>query len=243
MDWITGNYITLAIVIAYGVLFVFYLNAEKKNTDGANFKQATALKLTLSGMFCAVGVLSYYLLYNYAHRGGFYLNLQLLVVIGLFVAMAGDFFLQYIRLDIKKYKTGIRFFTGTQILFLIGMLIVYRIGWREVVITAAILALVLLLMKKQDWQLGEAQKALTAYTILITLMAAKSVTVFLTDFTAGTLLFMVGAALFLLSDILLGVWNYHTDRRAHMNVSWLAYFAGLMLIALSMSPEFAAYIG
>ncbi|MDL2236547.1 lysoplasmalogenase [Christensenellaceae bacterium OttesenSCG-928-K19] len=243
MDWITGNYITVAIVIAFAVILVLYLFAEKKNDGKQGFKKATALKLTLSSLFCAVGIISYYLLYTYAHRGGIYLTLQVFVVVGLFVALGGDFFLQYIRLDIKKFKIGILCFSITQVLFLIPMLVVYRVGWLEFVITAVVLVLVLLMMKKQDWQLGEAQKALTVYTILITFMAAKSVTVFLGDHTVGTLLFMIGAILFLVSDLLLGIWNYNTSKRAHANLNWISYFSGLMLIALSMSPEFTTYLG
>lgn len=242
MDWITGNYITLGIVIAFAVILVFYLFAEKKNDGKNGFKKATALKLTLSGLFCLVGIISYYLLYNYNTYGQIYQKMQMIVMISLFVAFAGDFFLQYIRLDIKKFKIGITCFSITQVLLIIAMGVIYSISWKEFVITAVALVLFLLLMKKQNWQLGEAQKILTIYTILISFMASKSVMVFVSDATQGTLLFMIGAILFLVSDLLLGIWNYSSNKRVHANLNWITYFSGLMLIALSISPEFTTAI-
>lgn len=243
MDFNTGNALTIVILIAYAAIFVFYLFAEKENSGKEGFKRATAVKLALSGLFCLVGVISYYLLLNFSHHNNFYLAMQLLVVIGLFTALCGDFFLQYIRLDVTKYMTGIGFFMTTQILFLVSMSILNGFTWQEFVITAVALVLVLLLMKKQDWKLGKEQKIVTVYTVLLTLMASKSVMVFWRDLSGNTLLFMIGALLFLLSDVVLGIWNYHTGKRAHANLNWVFYFSGMMLIALSISPKFQVALG
>lgn len=238
MGFIAGNHLTAVLVVIYAVLLVFYLRAEKNNDGKNGFKKATILKLTLSGIFCGVAIISYYLLYNFSHRSQIFYTLQLLIVIGLFFALGGDFFLQYIRIDEKKYKIGISLFTCTQILFVANLCIFNGVGWKEVVITIVALLLFSLLMKKQNWQLGGEQKRVTAYTILLAFMASKGFVTMLHDMTVGSVLFSVGAILFLVSDIILGIWNYNTGKIKHAWLNWITYFSGNMLIALSISPEF-----
>jgi len=242
MEFQTGNIITWVILAAYAVVFCFYIRAEKANDGKTGFKKATILKLTLSGMFCTVAMISHYLLRNYSVRSDIYFHMQLLVVIALFFALGGDFFLQYIKLDVEKFKIGIKLFMVCQILLIAMMCILYRIWWPELVITAAVLLIVLLMMKKQNWQLGGEKKVLTVYTVLLAFMASKAVVVMLSEKTVGTVMFAAGAVLFLLSDMFLGIWNYNTGKRKHANLNWLTYFAGTMLIALSISPEYLAYI-
>ncbi len=243
MGFNTGNALTIVILIAYVAVFVFYLFAEKENDGKTGFRRATAMKLTLSGLFCVVGVISYYLAYSFSHHNEIFFTMQLLIVIGLFCCLCGDFFLQYIRLDVKKYKTGIACFMTAQVLFYISMTVLNGFTWQEFVITVVALALIQVLMKKQGWQLGEERKLVTAYTVILTLMAAKSVMAFWRDLTGNTLLFMIGAIFFLLSDLVLGIWNYHTGKQAHANLNWFFYFSATMLIALSISPQFSLTLG
>ncbi len=242
MDFNTGNMVTLVIVAVYAAVLVFYLRAEAANDGPEGFKKATRLKLTLSGMFIAVSIISEYLLYNYTVRSLFYIYLQAAVIIALVLAFFGDYFLQYIKLDVKKFKIGISFFTATQIVLIAMMCILYRVGIAEFIVTVGVLLLVLLLMKKQNWKLGEEGKRLTAYTILLVFMASKAVVTFATEKSVGTLLFAIGAVLFLLSDMLLGIWNYSSGARKYANLNWITYFSGMMLIALSVSPEFLHYL-
>jgi hypothetical protein len=126
MDFVTGNIVTTIIVAVYAVVLVFYLRAEVKNDGGAGFKKATALKLTLSGMFCGVAVLSQYLLFNNTVRSLLYINIQWLVVAARGFAFFGDYYLQYIKLDVKKFKRGIGFFMVAQILLIAMMCLLYR---------------------------------------------------------------------------------------------------------------------
>jgi hypothetical protein len=244
MDFNTGNIVTIVIVAAYAMVLVFYLKAEAANDGPEGFRKATRLKLTLGGMFIAVSIISEYLLYNYTVLGLNYIYMQGAVIAALVSAFFGDYFLQYIKLDVKKFKIGISFFTATQIVLIAMMYLSHLsyIGAAEFVITVVALLLVLLLMKKQNWKLGEESKRLTVYTILLVFMASKAVTVFFKDLSVGTLLFAIGAVLFLLSDMLLGIWNYNSGARKYANLSWITYFAGMMLIALSVSPEFSHYL-
>ncbi len=239
MTFIVGNNLTTTLVVIYAFLLVLYCRAEKLNTgDAYGFKRATILKLTLSSIFCAVAVISYYLLWHFSHRSNIFYWLQLLIVIALAFALAGDYFLQYIKLDIKKYKTGISFFTVTQILLIANLCILNGVGWKEFVICAGILAVILVLMKVQNWQLGAEKKRVMAYTILLAFMASKAFVTMLREMTVGYVFMAIGAALFLTSDIVLGVWNYKTSRPLHKYLNWVFYFSGTMLIALSISPEY-----
>lgn len=246
MSYVLMMGMTIGIVAVYAVILVLYLNAEKKNDGTSGFRRATGLKLTLSGLFCLAGVVSYYALVNgNSLRSDLFFNMQLLIVLGLFAAVGGDFFLQYIRRDNQKYRIGIGCFMATQILFLVSMSVINLMnGWLPtVLIAAAILVCALLLMKKQNWQPGREKGMLTGYTILLAFMTAKAIATLVQDMTVGSLLMALGAILFLVSDLLLGVWNYHTGKRAHANLNWITYFSGMMLIALSVSPLFEGFLG
>lgn len=236
------EYLTYAIVAVFAVVLVLYLLAEDKNRNGENFKKATALKLALSGMFCAVGVISLFRLIYFplSIYSDVMVAYAVILVASLFAALGGDYFLQYIRLDNKKYRIGIGFFSVTQILLIVYLCLMNLIGWMEFVIMAGILLLVLTLMKKQNWKLGPEQKIVTVYTLLIAFMTAKAITGIFHEKTLGALVLAIGAALFMASDILLGVWNYHTNKRVHANLNWITYFSGMMLIAISISPNMMA---
>ena len=230
--------VTLGIVAAFAVLLVLYLYAEKKNDGKKGFIKATTTKLILSGIFCAAGIISYFFFINTSQFAPGHMPPQLLVLLGLFFAFAGDYFLQYIRLNAKKYITGICCFAAAQILFISALVIKVPgdgINWLlTVVITVAVLLCVLAMMKKQNWQLGKEKNVLTIYTVFLTFMTAKAVASLTGGVTAGTLLFAAGAVLFLLSDVLLGIWNYNTGKRVHANLNWISYYSGMILIALSI---------
>ncbi|WP_066644761.1 lysoplasmalogenase family protein [Christensenella timonensis] len=220
----------VVIAVCYVILLWQYIRMEARH----NFVRATTLKLTLGALFCITGIAGLLLL----TLDGSVEIPDILVFCGLLCAVGGDYFLQFIRLDAKKFNAGIFFFALTQCFLLISMFMRFGIGWQEFVVTAAVLLLVLLLMKKQDWQLGKAQVPLTVYTVLLVLMAAKAaVSVFSPQAIAGrTLVMAAGAVLFLVSDLFLGIWNYHTDKRIHANLNWITYFSGMFLLALSLHP-------
>ncbi len=242
MNDVTAAAATAVLAGVYAALLILYLRAEKRNDNAAGFKKATALKLTLSSLFCLAGVLSYYFLIFNPARSAIGPTAHLFILFALFAALPGDYFLQYIRLDIKKYIAGILCFSATQALLIAALILLSPSGtggWVAVVIvTLAILFVVLVVMKKQNWQLGAEKWILTAYTILLSFMTAKAVQSMVASLSASSILFAAGAVLFLVSDILLGVWNYRTSRRRHANLNWIAYFTGMFLIALSIMPAF-----
>lgn len=230
--------VSAVIIACFAVLLVFYLRAEAKNDGNNGFKRATGLKLTLSGIFCAAGIFSYYLLFSIVNVN---VPPQIFILLGLLAGLAGDFFLQYIRLNVKKYIAGILCFAAAQALFITYLLIAGMpdiLGWiLTVAITAAVLLCVLALMKKQNWQLGAEQKVLTLYTVLLTFMTVRAVLYMAGRFSFSSVLFALGALLFWSSDMLLGYWNYHSNKKVHANLNWITYYAGMLLIAFSIMPN------
>jgi len=215
----------LILLIPFLIILPLYLYVEKLGI----FRLATTLKLTLSGLCLLSGLL------GYLTMGSYYQEWRLLIVGGLGVAVVADYFLQYIKLDIRKFIAGILCFAITQVCFIIYMVVQYGIGWPEFAATIVILLLVLRLMNRQRWQLGRARAALSIYTVLLVFMACKSVAALFTvgHVSVSMLLMAVGGACFLLADLCLGTWNYHSGKRVHVNLNWIFYFAAIMLIASS----------
>ncbi len=239
MGWVIANYITLGIVIAYGVLLVLYIRAEMKNSDVAGGKLATMLRVILSVMFCAVGLISCWILRYYSLAPDLFFVFKLIMALSLFLALIGGLLLQYVSTDVKKLRGGLICLIVMQIMLIVPMCILNGIGWKELVFTAVILVMLGLLRKKQSWQPGEAKKALTVYSVLLTFMASKAAVNMSQDMTVGAVLLSVGAALFLISYIFWGVHSFHSQKRSDINIYYITFFAGMMLIALSASPEFS----
>ncbi|MEA4853801.1 MAG: lysoplasmalogenase family protein [Christensenella sp.] len=218
--------------IAYVDELRFWPYEYPGDPDSEAFMRSTRAKLSLSVLFCIVATAG--LLYHIAL--GRFSGFSTFVLAGLICAVFGDYYLQFIRADAKKFNAGILFFALTQVLLLAYLFSVSAIGWTEIIISVVILILILLLMKKQDWKLGKAQGPLTVYTVLLVLMTVKSVVVACSVETSdvSAWLFAVGAVLFLLSDLLLGIWNFHSNHRIHAYWNWITYFSGTLLIALSL---------
>ena len=220
----------IVIVVCYVILLCFYLRMEARH----DFLRATTLKLTLGALFCIMGVACVLTLM----LAGMLEVPDILVLCGLICAIGGDYFLQFIRLDAKKFNIGIFFFALTQCFLIASLLLRFGLGWQEFVITVVVLLLVLLLMKKQDWQLGRARLPLTVYTVLLVFMASKAVAGMFSmeALPVRSAVMASGAVLFLVSDLFLGIWNYHSDKWIHAKLNWITYFAGMILIALSLHP-------
>jgi len=225
---------------AYATLLCIYLWAERQNSPTGGFRRATGIKLTLSALFCTVGVISYWYLIFAPYRSATLPTTHIWILLGLFAALPGDYFLQYIKRDTKKYIAGILCFSATQIFLILGLFFLYPPGlWgviTVIVITITVMLPLLSVMKKQNWQLGKEKNVLSAYTVLITFMTAKALQSVLFHPSLSSGVFAAGASLFLISDILLGLWNYHSGRRLHANLNWITYFTGMFLIALSILP-------
>ena len=224
MNIFTGiNYYPFIFIVIFVVLLPIYLRAERLG----GFKKATSLKLILSGL-CAVCALLGFLTGDKSDIS------RLLIVVAMVFAIFGDYYLQYIRLDEKKFNLGISAFGMTQIFLIISLSLKNGFSLFEIALTAIFSLCILLLMIKQRWKLGKARWPLTCYTLLLTYMTSKAILALVGDsITVNTILMAAGGTLFLISDFFLGIWNYHTDKRLHINLCWITYFSAIMFIALS----------
>lgn len=224
------------ILLVYAFLLFCYLNAEKLNNGYLGFRMATGIKLLLGALFCTAAYLSYQMLCSFSNASAGYRTMSAFTVAALFFALGGDFFLQFIRLDEFKYKIGIIFFTACQVLLIIREIGIYGLSGSPFVLTAGVLLLVVCMMYVQRWQLGGAKYVLTVYTVCVAFMGCNGFMAFLLYPGINSALFGIGALLFLISDIILGIWNYHNRRDLYADLNRIMYFAGVMMIALSICP-------
>ena len=79
--------------------------------------------------------------------------------------------------------------------------------------------------------MGPERLQLTAYTVLVTLMAAKSMSLLILEQTPFTVAVALGGLFFFVSDLFLGIWDYHIEKFAFLAANRIIYFAGQMALA------------
>lgn len=213
-------------VIWIGVPFVLLLAAYCVLEQKELFRPATALKVVLSAFVAVVA-------WAYAAQRSFPAPL-LLMAVGLTLAVPADYFLQYIKLDGKRYEAGILCFAGMHICLLLSFVDRYGVRWLEFILFAVILLVLLLLQTLQKWDLGAQKLPLSVYTVLVGFMAAKAISAGLCAPAPQTLLAAAGGLCFLVSDMILGVWSYHDGRKLYVLLNRIVYFTGQLLFAFSI---------
>ena len=210
----------MMIVAVYAVLLAYYCVLEKQE----KFWPATILKVILSA--CAAGVcvyaairLSSYVFYIFA--------------LGLVFAVPADFFLQYIKTDLMKYRAGIFFFGLMHICLLVSFYIIYAITFVEFVIFAVFIGILLAFQVLGKWKIGAEKSQLTIYTFLVVLMAAKATSLFFTipNPQAFVLSLSLGGLFFFVSDVFLGIWAYSKEKFVFLALNRIIYFTGQLCLA------------
>ena len=209
------------ILIPFFAVLAVYLVFEQKH----NFRVATTLKMILSGTFTAVAWIGVCLV---GKDMGTLLP-AVLIASGLSAAIAGDYFLQYIKLDAGKFRIGIICFSVTQVLLITGYYLILPVSFFEFVFLAILLVVAFCLMRFQKWDVSEQNPQITIYTVLLAFMAAKALTFFVFEPVHWQL--AIGGILFFLSDMMLGIWNYHSGKMRFAHLDWIFYFSAEILIA------------
>ena len=220
----------LIFTAAFVVALPFYLRAEDKSASGpSEFKRAAALKVTVSGICALCALIGFFL-------WGIHIELVLILIpLALICSVIGDYFLQFIVLNEKKFKVGILFFALTQVFLSIFLCLHHGISWPEFVIVAVVVISAWILVTKLKWELGETKYPLLAYVALLVFMASKSVLA-LFDYAGITLsiaLMAAGAVLFIVSDTLLGLKYFSGAKESKSKLYLITYFLAIFLIALS----------
>lgn len=210
------------ICAAFVLLLAAYCVMEGKG----RFVPATALKVTLSA---AIAATAWVFTARYAFSGPL-----TLMAVGLTLAVPADYFLQYIKTDPKRYEAGILCFSGMHICLLFSFVDRFGIHWLEFALFAGIIAVLLLLQTLEKWDLGRQKLPLSVYTVLVGIMAAKAISVGIRFPAPQTLFLAAGGFLFVASDMILGVWDYHDGRKVFVLLNRIVYFCGQLMFAFSI---------
>ena len=213
------SWIAIAIIVTvYAAMLAYYCILEKQE----KFWPATILKVILSAYAAGCSVYAAILLNNYI----FYI-----FSLGLICAVPADFFLQYIKTDLKKYRFGIFFFGAMHVCLLVSFFFVYPVTIFEFVIFAVFIAILLAFQIKGKWKMGAEKIQLTIYTVFVVFMAAKAISIFIATPSSFTAMAALGGMLFFLSDLFLGIWAYSSEKFKYLALNRIIYFAGQLSLA------------
>ena len=206
------------VLIPFALCFLLYIRQENQY----RFRAATALKITLTMTLAVCLAVSLVRQFSPA---------LLAAALGMLLCAGGDFFLQYIRRDVRKFTWGIVLFGLGQIGNITALSLLAPFHWSALAVLAALLALAVALKGMGQWDTSANDPWLTVYTVLVAATAAKSLSVALAFAgMPGGLLLGLGGMLFFLSDMVLGIWNYQKNHILLADLNWLLYFAGQFLL-------------
>lgn len=206
------------VLIPFTICFLLYIRQENLY----RFRTATALKITLT-MTLAVCLI--------VALARDFSPVLLAAAVGMLLCSGGDFYLQYIRRDVRKFTRGIILFGLGQVCNITALFLLAPYHWSGLAVLAALLALAVALKGIGRWDTSANEPWLTIYTVLVAMTAAKSlsVAIVLAGKPSGLLLGL-GGLLFFLSDMVLGIWNYRKNHILLADLNWLLYFAGQFLL-------------
>ena len=206
------------VLIPFTICFLLYIRQENLY----RFRTATALKITLT-MTLAVCLI--------VALARDFSPVLLAAAVGMLLCSGGDFYLQYIRRDVRKFTWGIILFGLGQVCNITALFLLAPYHWSGLAVLAALLALAVALKGIGRWDTSANEPWLTIYTVLVAMTAAKclSVAIVLAG-KPGGLLLGLGGFLFFLSDMVLGIWNYRKNHILLADLNWLLYFAGQFLL-------------
>ena len=206
------------VLIPFAICLLLYIRQENQY----RFRAATALKLLLTMTLTVC--LTVALVRDFS-------PVLLLAAVGMLLCAGGDFFLQYIRLDAAKFTKGILLFGLGQMCNITALSLLAPFHWCAAALLAALLALAVVLKTAGRWDTSVNDPWLTIYTVLVAATAARSLSVAITCAgLSGGVLLGLGGALFFLSDMVLGIWNYQKNHILLADLNWLLYFAGQFLL-------------
>lgn len=206
------------VLIPFTICFLLYIRQENLH----RFRTATALKITLT-MTLAVCLI--------VALARDFSPVLLAAAVGMLLCSGGDFYLQYIRRDVRKFTRGIILFGLGQVCNITALFLLAPYHWSGLAVLAALLALAVALKGIGRWDTSANEPWLTIYTVLVAMTAAKSLSVAIVlAGKPGGLLLGLGGLLFFLSDMVLGIWNYRKNHILLADLNWLLYFAGQFLL-------------
>ena len=216
MPWIA----VFIVAAVYAALLAYYCVLEKQE----KFWPATVLKVILSAYAAGCGIYAAILLNNYV----FYI-----FAFGLLCAVPADYFLQFIKIDLRKYRFGIFFFGAMHVCLLVSFYLIYPVTFYEFIIFAVFIGILVAFQTVGKWKIGKEKIQLSVYTVLVVLMAAKAVSLYITIPNPASFVLMVslGGLFFFISDLFLGIWAYSAEKFVYLALNRIIYFTGQLCLA------------
>lgn len=214
-------YLLMALCLIFDIGYIV-CKAKKKNIIGLISKTLAALCFIIIGYF--------------AYKSNNTLFSKF-ILIGLVLDGIGDLFLALRNLFAKN----VMFFIGTlsflagHIVFIQALILLNNIYFVECIIGAVLLGSLIFYLIDKACRLNKIFKVMgISYVIIIVMMVCLTVGIYLTNAYTNHLVFMIGAILFVSSDIILSLYNFsRKDKWMHPTYS-LLYFVAQILISFSL---------
>ncbi|MCL2425890.1 MAG: lysoplasmalogenase [Oscillospiraceae bacterium] len=215
--------VAIAIIsVIYVAVLVYYCALEKRD----NFRLATTVKVILSAFASVICIYAAILLDSYV----FYI-----FALAFVFTVPADYFLQYIKTNLTKYRIGITLFGLVHICLLISYYLIYPVSFFEFVIFAVFVAILLVFQIKGKWQIGKEKAQINVYTVIVVFMSAKAISIFIAAPAIYTVFLALGGLFFFISDLYLGIWAYSgKDTYPNLVINRATYFAALFCLAFSL---------
>ncbi|MCM1043504.1 MAG: lysoplasmalogenase [Corallococcus sp.] len=210
----------IVVLCLYGVLLAAYMTLK-----GFGVKKLLVrgfVKMSLSALFVAMGI--------YGACVSSWSTLSVLVLVGLVFAGIGDYFLLY--KESNKFNCGIVSFGIANVFFIVCSVMRYGWNWISLPILAVLYAATVLGQKVKLFDYGSSVVYLNVYTAFVGYCGSLGITLLFNIQSTSMLLFALGSVLFMLSDIVLGLYLYKIKKWQMESLNSLLYFSAMMLLAL-----------
>ena len=159
---------------------------------------------------------------------------NILVLVALIFAGAGDAFLLCVS-NRNKFHAGVVSFGISNFMLIVISLAMYGWQWWSIVIFVVLYCINVLLQYKKVYTYGKSKWFLNIYLIFVGYSGCLGLANAIVATTLPAILYGVGAFMFFVSDILLGMY-YFKFRKSYVDVlNSLLYFGGIILIAISFT--------
>ncbi|MGE4571629.1 MAG: lysoplasmalogenase family protein [Candidatus Izemoplasmatales bacterium] len=227
-------YLILGILFLSWLLFI-YLIIKDRRLDGFYIKGFTSFVFVF---------LYFYGLYNALSNSLILINdsyiiLMISLGLGLVLGLIGDLFLEvqyfYPKLKIKQIKYGMIIFGFGHIFYLIGMTEIVSFNYFSLLIGLIMTLITYFGSKVLKLDFGKLKLFSYGYSFIIFTMVGQSIFQALDLKNTYSILFMIGAILFGISDLLLAPIYFKEEKNYFFVISNLGtYYLGQTLIALSI---------
>jgi len=175
------------------------------------------------------------------HYENLSMPVPILILLGLIAGLLGDLYLALRPLqDPKKNETiiigGIVCFSVGHIFYFSSLLLLGSLSYLAIITSFIMTAIIFLMSNKLNYQMGKALIPTLFYSALIFLMVGQSLGYAISNrFSLFSLIFLFGAVLFAISDLILApIYYAGNDKKFMVILNLSTYYLAQLLIAISI---------